>query len=326
MRLPAAMLTLLLVACVSAPGLHAQEQAEWVTLGTSGGPPVRVERAQIANALLLPDGATYLFDAGNDVQRQMARAGIAETLVRAIFLSHHHLDHVADLGPLLWTHWTFGRGLLTVVGPVGTRELVDGLVETSAPITLAGYPSAGPARVPLADKLQVIEIPADTAAPLEVFRDEAITVQAVGVDHFQTLPSVALDAMPQAVAYRVSGAGRTIVYTGDSGPSRRLDALVAGADLLVTEVVELEAIAPLLSDGAGSPPDAIRTAVARGMAVNHLTPLEIGRMAAAGEVGGVLLTHFVPTPESVADQSVYLRQIGEHYSGPVTLADDLGRY
>ena len=102
---------------------------------------------------------------GNDVQRQMARAGIAEPAVRVVFLSHHHLDHVADLGPVLWTHWTFGRGVLTVVGPQGTQELVNGLIAAAPPITLAGYPTAGPAKPPLAEMVRVIEVPADHATP-----------------------------------------------------------------------------------------------------------------------------------------------------------------
>lgn len=314
---------LLLAGCAT---VQAQEQprAQWVTLGTSGGPPVRVERAQIANALVLPDGGSYLFDTGNDVQRQMARAGIPETSVRVVFLSHHHLDHVADLGPLLWTHWTFGRGVLAVVGPVGTQELVDGLVAAASPIMLAGYPTAGPAKPPLAEMVRVIEVAADLPTPQQVWRDDAVTVEAVGVDHYQAAPSVPLDHLPQALAYRVITPDRTIVYTGDSGPSPRLASLVAGADLLVTEVVELDGIhASLL---AMPIPEVVRQGIAQGMAINHLTPAEVGRMAAAGGVRSVLLTHFVPSPESVPDRAIYQRQIAESYNGPVMLADDLGRY
>lgn len=105
----------------------------------------------------------------------------------------------------------------------------------------------------------------------------------MGVDHYQSAPSIPLDHLPQAVAYRVVTPGRTIVYTGDSGPSARLTALVAGADLLVTEVVELEAIRAALA--ASPAPPLVREGIARGMAVNHLTPVEIGRMAAAGQPG-----------------------------------------
>ena len=143
-----------------------------------------------------------------------------------------------------------------------------------------------------------------------------MTVQAVGVDHYQSAPSVPLDHMPQALAYRVITPGRTIAYTGDSGASPRLTAPV-------TEVVELDAIRASLA--ATPMPDAVRAGIAHGMAINHLTPTEIGRMAVSGHVGSVLLTHFVPVPEGVADRGVYQREIGAAYSGPVTLVDDLGR-
>lgn len=327
MRALAGLLALALMGCALLPTVSAAQEAEratWVTLGTSGGPQVRAERSQIANALLLPGGSAYLFDTGNGVQRQMALAGIPEPSVRAVFLSHHHLDHVADLGPILWTHWTFGQGVLTIVGPMGTQELVDGLVAAAPPIMLAGYPTAGPAKPALADMVRIIEIPADLTAPQQVWQDDAITVEAVGVDHYQSTPSVSLDHLPQAVAYRVVMPGRTIVYTGDSGPSPRLASLVTDADLLVTEVVELDAIRDSL---AGSPiPQAVREGIAHGMAINHLTPAEIGRMAAAGGVGGILLTHFVPSPEVVPDRTVYQREIGAEYAGEVMLAEDLGRY
>jgi ribonuclease BN (tRNA processing enzyme) len=104
----------------------------WITIGTSGGPSVQIERAQISNALVVGD-AVYIFDAGNDVQRQLAKANVAERNLRAVFLTHHHLDHNANLGPLIVTHWMFGSGKLGVFGPAGSRTLVSGLVSANAP-------------------------------------------------------------------------------------------------------------------------------------------------------------------------------------------------
>lgn len=312
---------LLALALLASP---AFAQAQWVTLGTSGGPAVQRERSQIANALVTP-GGVYLFDVGNGVQRQMALAGIAERDVRVIFLTHHHLDHVADLGPLLWTRWTFGGGPLTVVGPPGTKALVDGLIAASGPITLAGYPVAGPAKPALAELVSVIEIPADLDQPTDVYADAQIKVKAIGVDHYQSPPSVPVAVMPQAVAYRVAAGGRSIVYSGDSGPSARLTRLAKDADLLVTEVVEPDAIAALLTGGAQGA-DAARAGIVRGMRVNHLTPGEVGRMAQAAGVRAVVLTHFVPSPEAVPDKGIYAREIGAIYKGPLRLANDLDRF
>jgi ribonuclease BN (tRNA processing enzyme) len=328
MRILVALAALVLMSCASVadPGRNSSPTTQsansvWITLGTSGGPQVRPERAQIANALQV-GGAIYLFDVGNDVQRQMARAGLAERDVRAIFLSHHHLDHIADLGPLLWTRWTFGGGPLRVIGPVGTRELVEGLIDAAGPVTLAGYPTAGPVKPTLRDLVTVEEIETDLSAPKQVYADGILSVSAIGVAHYQTAPSVPLEHMPQAVAFRAEGGGRSIAYTGDSGPDERLALIAQGADLLVSEVVELDAITMLLERGFGKG----AASVAEGMAVNHLTPARVGRIAADAKVAQVVLTHFVPVPEQVGDQGIYAREIAKDYAGPVRLAQDLDRF
>ncbi|MCB2066121.1 MAG: MBL fold metallo-hydrolase [Erythrobacter sp.] len=303
----------------------AAPTAQWITLGTSGGPAVQVHRSQIANALVVGD-AVYLFDVGNGVQRQMAMAGLDENHVRAVFLSHHHLDHNADLGPVLVTHWTFGQGVLPVFGPEGTSHLVLGLADANAPTLLAGFPTGGPAKPPLRDMVSAADLPFALQEPVLVYEDENVRVSAIGVDHYQLPPSVPLDHMPDAVAYRVEAGGRTIVFTGDSGPSPRLARFMQGADLLVTEVVEAEAIAALLTRTAAGAPDAVRQSIIAGMRRNHLEPAEIGRMAAAAGVGAVVLTHFVPSPEDAADREAYVRDIRSVYAGPVTMANDLDRF
>ncbi len=298
----------------------------WITLGTSGGPPVRVERAQISNALVLPDGAAYLFDVGNDVQRQLARAHVPETAIKAVFISHHHLDHIADLGPVIWTHWTFGTGVLRIVGPAGTQAMVDGLVAASAPLTLAAYLGNGPDKPGVADMIAVTEIPADPKEAVEVYRDERIVVKAIGIDHYQAPARFALPAMPQAVAFRVETRERSIVYSGDTGPSLRLAQLAAGADLLVSEVIDLDAIARQMARDFAAQPPHVLEAVIGGMAQSHITAEEVGKVAGAAKVGRVVLTHFVPIPEAVPDRGAYARAIAKHYAGPVIMAEDLGRY
>lgn len=299
--------------------------ATWITLGTSGGPAVQVARSQIANALVV-NGAVYLFDLGNGVQRQMALAGLSEGDIRGVFISHHHLDHNADLGPLMVTHRTFFRGVLPVIGPVGTRQLVDGLAAANAPTILAAFPTAGPDKAPLRDLFTVTEVPQALQAATLVFEDANVKVWAIGVDHFQQAPSIAMPQMPDAVAYRVEAGRRIFVFTGDSGPSARLDALVRGADVLISEIVEPDAIAANIRKSVKGPPLAQIEAVINGMKVNHLTPENVGRMAAQGNVGQVVLTHFVPSPEDAGSAAAYTRALRRVFKGKVVMARDLGRY
>lgn len=113
-----ALLVVALVCSGTKAGANEQQPVRWVTLGTSGGPPVHVERSQIANALVVGN-AIYLFDVGDGVRRQMAFAHLPEEKIKAIFLSHHHPDHNADVGPVMISHQTFGSAVMTIIGPEG---------------------------------------------------------------------------------------------------------------------------------------------------------------------------------------------------------------
>lgn len=298
--------------------------AQWVTLGTSGGPSVQAERSQIANALVVGD-AIYVFDAGNGIQRQMAIAGLPERNIRAVFLTHHHLDHNADLGPIIVTHWLFARGTLPVYGPDGTATLVNGLVAANAPTVLASFPTSGPAKPPLGDTVSATDLPRDITEPRLVYQDDRIKVTAITVNHFELPPSVPMTVMPQAVAYRVEAGGRSWVFSGDTGKSAGLARLAQGADTLIVEVVDLDAIGEALSHIPGMPA-ASRDNLVAGMAVDHMPAAEIGKLAAQAKVGRVVLTHFVPSPEAIADPMRIVETIHRYYEGPVTMASDLERF
>ena len=79
---------------LSSPG------ARVILLGTGGGPILRKGRSQPASLLVI-DGAAYLIDAGDGVSRQMTLAEVPGTTLRAVFLTHLHLDHTAGLPSLI---------------------------------------------------------------------------------------------------------------------------------------------------------------------------------------------------------------------------------
>src|SRR4051812_32368458 len=95
-----------------------------ITLGTLAGPPPRTHRAQSSN-LLIVNGALYVVDAGDGVTRRLAKAGVNIQDVGTIFITHHHGDHTAGLGPLLSIASTQRRtASINVYGPPGTERLV----------------------------------------------------------------------------------------------------------------------------------------------------------------------------------------------------------
>lgn len=299
--------------------------ARWITLGTSGGPPIQAERSQIANALVVGD-AVYLFDVGNGVRRQMVMAKLPESKVRAVFLSHHHPDHNADMGIVMIAHWLYGRGVMTVTGPEGTKTLIDGLVAANAATVLASFSTAGPAKPALADTVKGVEITEPVDTPRLVYQDANISVEAINVPHYQDPPSVPLPRMPQAVAYRVTAGGRTFVYSGDTGPTDQLTKLAKGADVLISEVVEPAAITFQLNRIMAQAPAMVREGIIRGMTKNHLVPTEVGRIAKSADVKQVVLTHFVPSPETINESNTYVKGVQAVYRGKVTMANDLDEF
>ena len=71
-----------------------------VLLGT--GAADNEERCQSAYAVVDPEGAFLLFDAGSGLEtlKQIMRAGLEPTMLDGIFLTHRHWDHASGLFPL----------------------------------------------------------------------------------------------------------------------------------------------------------------------------------------------------------------------------------
>jgi ribonuclease BN (tRNA processing enzyme) len=99
-------------------------------LGTGSAMPTG-ERHQ-AGILLESDERRLLLDCGSGVLHRLAETEVGYEGVDTLLLTHHHLDHVSDLMPLLKAKWLAGSESLTLAGPPGTEELLDGLLSVHA--------------------------------------------------------------------------------------------------------------------------------------------------------------------------------------------------
>jgi ribonuclease BN (tRNA processing enzyme) len=96
-------------------------------LGT-GSAMALPDRAQ--TGLLLERGdRRLLVDCGAGVLHRLANADAGYEGVSTVLLTHRHLDHVSDLLALAKARWLAGETGLEVVGPRGTKGLVDDLLE-----------------------------------------------------------------------------------------------------------------------------------------------------------------------------------------------------
>jgi ribonuclease BN (tRNA processing enzyme) len=166
--------------------------------------------------------------------------------VDAIFISHMHADHCLDVAPfVVWHRYSapFRRPRVPLYAPVGAdRRLAR------------AYDDDG---VPLTDVFDFVYVgPGD-------FSIGPFSVRTVRTAH-----------PIECNAIRLEAHGRSLVYTGDTGPCRRVIELARGADVFLAEAAfpEME----------GLPVDL------------HLTGRQTGEHALAAGVGRLLLTH-VPT-------------------------------
>jgi ribonuclease BN (tRNA processing enzyme) len=188
--------------------------------------------------------------------------------IDAVFLSHLHPDHCADLcgyHVLRRYHPEGPQPRVPVWGPVGTAERMA-----------AAY-----------------GMPVDPGMTDEFdFRDHAGAVR-VGP---MTVEPVEVEHPVPAFGFRIRAAGRTLSYSGDTGPCAGLDDLAAGADLLLAEAS--------FRTGDANPPGL------------HLTGADCGRAATRGDAGRLVITH-VP---AWFDPVSAIAEAKEQFAGEIHLA------
>lgn len=296
-------------------------RVQWITLGTLGCPFQSPAAHQISNALVVGE-TIYVFDVGNGVLRQLAKAGLDPTAVRAVFTTHHHIDHIADLALTIFTRWLRKASTpLRVFGPEGTERFCAHLMPAYA---LAEWAQGGPSATGLDSAVWATDVPRGGGGLHEVYRDELVVVESTDVEHFHTpwAADRSGNEAEHAVAYRISVGGRVIAYTGDTGPCPALSALVRGAHLLVSEIVNPDAILEQLQRTKTVPEEELQT-VGFVMRTCHLEAREVARLALESQVAEVVLTHLVPYPSQAAARALRDEVIQHGAPGRVHVAHDL---
>lgn len=296
-----------------------------VTLGTGGGPSYREKRAMSSNAVLVGK-EIHIVDAGEGLLHQLAAATLSVENVKSVFITHHHFDHNADLGALITFRWLArGHSPLPVIGPPMTRQMVEDQTRAHRPVELAPITIGGPASPPILSTVAAQDLSAELYSPTVIWQQGTLKVIAVLNDHYHFEEGSEAARLSRSYALRFETPSRTIVFTGDTGPSRRVEALAKGADLLVSEVIDLDRIARQWRENSDADTAYVESLIAH-LAEDHLAPEEVGKLAARAGVKAVVLTHLVPGWDDETDPEVYARGVRNHFRGPVHVANDLDRF
>ena len=306
------------------PALHS---TRIIFLGTYGGPKAVKFRSEPAT-LLVVDKIPYLVDVGPGTDRQLAWAGISHSDIKAIFITHHHIDHDGGLVSFISLTW-FEKAWhhlsptpVDIYGPPPTVYLVQTALDylgVSERIFRAGAPALVPS-----DGMFIAH---DIAKEGPFYSDGGFKVTAAQNSHFHFPSRGPTGDIDKSYAYRFDTPSGSVVFTGDTGPSDAVARLAEGADVLVSEVcLCTNGSVPPKAERDGStvrPPRGLDAQEDFHLMHEHLSPEEVGSIATRARVRTVLLTHYVPGDDDETDPTAYTSGVEKTFSGTVIAARDL---
>jgi ribonuclease Z len=201
---------------------------------------------------------------------------------------------------------------LPVSGPTGVEQVVNGFNMAYAPDH--GYRTAhhGPALMPPGGAGAVAQPFTIAGAPMIVLDDGGLRITGFPVDHHPVEP---------AVGYRFDYKGRSVVISGDTGPSPSLDAAARGTDLLVHEALQPRLVTRL-TNALAARGIANTAQITRDILNYHSSPEQAADAARAAGAGHLLLTHIVPPLPLRFAYPAFLGEAAEHFDGPITIGED----
>ena len=286
---------------LAATGGAAATPLELIVLGSGG--PAALGRAASSYLLLLDGEPRILVDAGPGSFARIGEAHLPLDGLDVVLLTHLHVDHAAELPGLVKARAVAASRPVhfEVFGPAGQRPAPGSAAfpSTSRFIDLMFGPEGAFAYLkdfsaPITFHVTDLS-PAPARTPRTLVDREALRISAIGGHHGDA----------PAIIYRVDYRGHSVAFSGDIDAHGlpALQSIARGVNLLVFDAVVL--------DPPGSP-DVLYSL--------HSPPRAIGALAAADEVGGLLLSHLSPAVEGA--RTAVTASIASHYHGSVSFAAD----
>lgn len=218
--------------------------------------------------LIREDGFNLWLDCGTGTLARLEQI-IPMSEIDAVLVSHAHPDHFVDLYPCFYARHYAGKGApgLPLYCPEGFFDQVGALVSSES-------------RDVMSTAFEWLELHGEADFEIGPFRVRARDMAHIGVP---------------ALGYRIEINGRSLAYSGDTGPSERLVDLAREADVFLCEATWQEHMDLLPF---------------------HLSGRQAGEHAQAAGVDRLVLTHIWPS----LDKERSRIEAGETFSGPIDIA------
>lgn len=275
-----------------------------VIITGTGVPHIAPGRAG-PGVLVRHGGVALQFDAGRATSLRLSEAGVRTGELSALFVTHHHSDHLSGLQDLLFARWLENHDRfvpLPVVAPEGpTTRYLASMMEPWAEDIEVRQTHAGRHDRPDPDI-----VPFTAASdPTVVWSHDDVEVSAVAVHHEPVSPSV---------AYRIDTPDGAVVFSGDTRVCDEVGDFAADAAVLVHEAFRTEVTRPFFD----------RLPHLEQIADYHADTVALGEMAARIAVPTLLLTHLIPEPASDDDEAGFVDDVRRGgYQGDVVVCRDL---
>jgi len=273
-----------------------------VTITGSGTPIPDPDRAG-PGALVRHDDLTLQFDAGRSTVQRLTGANVWIPDLSAVFITHHHSDHLTGLTDVVLTCWvmdrTDARPALPVVAPQGPASKYVSTLLSGWEDDIAVRASHGSRQTRPEIDLVEFAIP---DKPSEVWRSGDVVVSAGQVRH---------EPCPSSVGYRVDTPDGSVAITGDTRVCDEVAELAEGVDVLVYEAMRFS-----FYDDLPLHRHYVKD--------YHADTRLIGRQAAELGVSELILTHLIPSPRTDDERKLFEDDVRSGgYEGTLVVADDL---
>lgn len=274
------------------------------------GTPTPSLRRMCSGYLVKVGDDCILLDHGFGAHHRLLELGVKATQVTHVLFSHLHYDHIGDYPRLLLTRWDQGGGHipeLRVYGPPPlsaiTRSLfapagafgLDLRARTENECSLNLYHARGGIGTRRLPAPVITELTGDAVIDVGTWR-----LRVAEVVHFAPILT--------CYSYRIEHAGRSLVYSGDTGPTESLRRLAHRCDVLIHMCHYYSGTAP-----------------SEEFARSCTGHLELAALAHEADVKTLVLTHITEQLDAPGVRERVVAEMSTIYKGNIVFGTDLLR-